>query len=106
MKYTSKDIAEIKNNNNNMPPITEKQNREINNLHDLLHLGIELHKNTTLPKGFIVTVTCTKEQRSNIYKDILETTDLLPTLNETNNPNSKGKGFYKFEIVGITFIVY
>lgn len=75
---------------------------EINNLHDLIELGIKLHKQN-LPKGFIVSLKCSKQQREQIYSDILELTD------ETTDYvylRDSDKGFHHFRYLGIDFNLF
>jgi hypothetical protein len=76
--------------------------KEINNLHDLIELGIKLHRNG-LPKGFIVTLKCNPKQREQIYSDILNLTD------ETTDYiylRDSDKGFHSFIYLGMSFNLF
>ena len=76
--------------------------KEINNLHDLIELGIKLHRNR-LPKGFIISLKCNPKQRERIYSDILDLTD------ETTDYiylRDSDKGFDSFKYLGMSFNLF
>lgn len=77
----------------------EKQ--EITSLHDLMALGIRLHKQN-LPNGFIVTVWSKKENREKIYKDLLDN-DISPDYWKVEG---NATGCYNFKILGINFLLF
>ena len=76
--------------------------KEINNLHDLIELGIRLHKQD-LPEGFIISLKCSSKQREQIYSDILDLT------NETTDYiylRDSDKGFHSFKYLGMSFNLF
>lgn len=75
---------------------------KINNLHDLIELGIKLKKSQELPSGFICTVWCDKEARELIHKQLLEENiDFEHWKIET-----KAFGGYQFKILGLNFLIF
>lgn len=76
--------------------------KEINNLHDLVELGIKLHRNG-LPKGFIISLKCNPKQRERIYSDIL---DLTHEATKYIYLRDSDKGFHKFKYLGMSFHLF
>ncbi len=75
---------------------------EINNLHDLIELGIKLHRNG-LPKGFIISLKCNPKQRDKIYSDILDLTDEATDYIYLRDSD---KGFHSFKYLGMSFNLF
>ena len=75
---------------------------EINNLHDLIELGIKLHRNG-LPEGFIISLKCSTEQRDKIYCDIL---DLTSESTDYIHLRDSNKGFHSFKYLGMSFNLF
>jgi len=75
---------------------------EINNLHDLIELGIKLHRNG-LPKGFIVSLKCDSKQREQIYSDVLELTDQSTDYIYLRDSD---KGYHSFKYLGMSFNLF
>lgn len=79
-----------------------KQNDLINNLHDLIELGIKLHRNG-LPKGFIISLKCNPKQRDQIYSDIL---DLTNEAIDYVYLKGSDKCFHRFKYLGMSFNLF
>lgn len=75
--------------------------KEITTLHELVELGIQLNKQK-LPKGFIVTVWCSKENRTQIYAQLLDE----GIVTEYWEVEKKKFGAHNFKILGINFLLF
>ncbi len=74
---------------------------EIKNLHELVELGLKLHKQN-IPNGFIVTVWAKKEDRIKIFKELLDNkTDV-----DVWKIENKLIDCYNFKILGINFLLF
>lgn len=76
---------------------------EVKSLHDLVFLGIKLHKKK-LPKGFIVSVKVEAKDREAIRRDLINITDIHPDYIETKY--SCKLNYYDFKLLGIHFNVF
>ena len=75
--------------------------KEIKTLHELVELGIQLHKQE-LPKGFIVTVWVSQENRTKIFSQLLD--EGITT--EYWKIETKAFGAHSFKVLGMDFLLF
>lgn len=73
----------------------------ITNLHDLVELGIKLHRQG-VPRGFKVSVKVDKVTRENIFSEMLQYDVDYDVLKISNKPHPE-YSFYNFKILGMEF---